>query len=98
MWVDHEGQVLKQEVDILGGYVQYRTTKEAAQAKGGPVQFDLIAGSVIKVKHMIPNADQTRMVRYQLTFKDGDPAQVIPADPRQSLQAGAETKTRRSWR
>ena len=90
LWVDPEGQVLKQEVDILGGYVQYRTTKEAAKAEGGPVQFDLIAGSVIKVKHMLPNADETRMVRYQLTFKDVDPAQVIPADSRQSLQGRAD--------
>src|SRR5262249_54572309 len=47
LWVDAEGQILKQEVDILGGYVQYRTTKEAATAKGGPAQFDLIAGSMI---------------------------------------------------
>ena len=88
LWVDPEGQVLKQEVDILGGYVQYRTSKQAALAKGGPKQFDLIAGSMIKVKHMLPNADETRMVRYQLSFKDTDPADVIPTDSRQSLQAG----------
>ena len=28
------------------------------------VQFDLIKGSVIKVKHVIPNPERTRMVRY----------------------------------
>jgi Transglutaminase-like superfamily len=89
LWVDSEGQVLKQEVDILGGYVQYRTNKEAAKARGGPIQFDLIQGSVIKVKHLIPNSDRSRMVRYQLTFKGNDLAQVIPTDPRQSLEAGA---------
>jgi hypothetical protein len=88
LWVDPEGQVLKQEVDILGGYVQYRTTKEAALAEGGPVQFDLIAGTVIKTKHGFENADQTRMARYQLTFKDLDPASIIPVDSRQSLEAG----------
>jgi Transglutaminase-like superfamily len=89
LWVDPDGQVLKQEVDILGGYVQYRTTKEAAMSKGGPVQFDLIQGSMIKVKHVIPSPDQSRMVRYQLTYKGGDPGQVIPSDPRQSLEADA---------
>ncbi len=89
LWVDQEGQVLKQEVDILGGYVQYRTTKEAAMSKGGPVQFDLIQGSMIKVKHVIPSPDQSRMVRYQLTYKGGDPGQVIPSDPRQSLETDA---------
>ncbi len=90
LWVDPEGQVLKQEVDILGGYVQYRTTQEAAESGGGAVQFDLIQGSVIKVKHIIPNAERTRMVRYHLTYKAGDPAEVITADSRQTLEAGAD--------
>ena len=54
LWVDPEGQVLKQETDLLGGYIQYRTTKQAALAKGGPIEFDLIAGSMIKVKHCFP--------------------------------------------
>jgi hypothetical protein len=88
LWVDPEGQVLKQEVDLLGGYVQYRTTKEAAKSKGGSKQFDLIAGSMIKVKHVLPSAEDTRMVKYQVAFNDGDPAQIIPADSRQSLTAG----------
>jgi hypothetical protein len=89
LWVDSEGQVLKQEVDLLGGYVQYRTTKEAAKAKGGPRQFDLIEGSMIKVKHVLPSPEETRMVRYKLAFKDTDPGQIIPVDSRQSLKAGA---------
>ena len=87
LWVDAEGQVLKQEVDILGGYVQYRTTEQAAKAKGGANQFDLIAGSMIKVKHVLPNPEETRTVRYQVTFKDIEPAQIIAVDSRQSLQA-----------
>lgn len=88
IWVDQDGQVLKQEQDIFGGYIQYRTTEQAARSKGGAVQFDLIAGSFIKVKHMIPNGDKSRMVRYNLTFKDGEPGQLIPSDSRQSLQPG----------
>ncbi len=95
LWVDQDGQVLKQEVDILGGYVQYRTTKEAAKSKGGPVQFDLVQGSVIKVKHLLPKADQSRMVRYQLTYKNGDPGQIIPGDARQTFEPGRR-RTRRS--
>ncbi len=89
IWVDEEGQVLKQEQDLFGGYIQYRTTEQAARSKGGAVQFDLIAGSFIKVKHMIPNGgDKSPMVRYNLTFKDGEPGQLIPSDSRQSLQPG----------
>ena len=89
IWVDQEGQVLKQEQDILGGLVQYRTTKEAAKSKGGAGGFDLITGSFIKVKHVLKNAEQSRMVRYNLTCKEGQPADFVLADPRQSLQPGA---------
>ena len=87
LWVDAEGQVFKQEQDLLGGYIQYRTTKEAALAPGGPNQFDLIAGTVIKVPRKIPDAGKTRYVKYRVTLKDGDPAQVIPNDSRQTIQS-----------
>jgi Transglutaminase-like superfamily len=93
IWVDLEGQVLKQEQDIMGGYVQYRTTKEAAKSKGGSGGFDLIASSFIKVKHVIRNAEQSRMVRYNLTCKQGQPADFVPADSRQSWQPGANQNT-----
>ncbi len=75
VWVDSDGQVLKQEQDLLGGYIQYRTTKKAAQSPGGPFQFDLIAGTVIKIASTITNPDRTRNVQYRITLSDGDPAQ-----------------------
>jgi hypothetical protein len=93
LWVDSEGQALKQETDILGGYVQYRTTEQAAKAQGGALKFDLIESTLIKVKHVIPEADRSRMARYQLTIKSGDLAQVIPDDSRQSLSPGASKQT-----
>jgi Transglutaminase-like superfamily len=93
IWVDQEGQVLKQEQDIMGGLVQYRTTKEAAKSKIGAGGFDLITGSFIKVKHVLTNAEQSRMVRYNLTCKEGQPPDFVPADSRQSLQPGAERNT-----
>ena len=44
---------------------------------------------MIKVKHKIVRPDATRDVRYRLTLKDEDPAEVIPTDRRQSLRPGA---------
>ena len=85
LWVDSAGQVLKQEQDLLGGYVQYRTTEEAAKSPGGPMQFDLIKGTVIKVARKIPNPEQMRHVKYRITLDKGDPSQVIPNDSRQTL-------------
>ena len=66
-------------------------------AKGGPIQFDLIAGSMIKVKHALTDAESTKLVRYQLKAKDVEPAKIIPTDARQSLQAGPR-RTRRFWK
>jgi transglutaminase-like putative cysteine protease len=86
VYVDDEGQVLKSEQDVFGGIVIYRTTKQAATSPNGPIQVDVIENSVIKVAHKIPNPDQTQLVRYRVTLKDSDPAEVIPSDARQTLQ------------
>jgi Transglutaminase-like superfamily len=94
LYVDPEGQVLKSEQDVLGGMVCYRTTKEAAKAPAGPVKFDLILSSVVKVPRKIPNPDQTRHIKYRVTLKDSDPGQVFPSDTRQSIRrqgTGQET-------
>jgi transglutaminase-like putative cysteine protease len=86
LYVDAEGQVLKSEQDVLGGMVVYRTTKEAALAPAGPVKFDLILSSVVKVPRKIANPDQTRHVKYRVTLKSSTPAQVFPPDSRQSVR------------
>ncbi len=53
----------------MGGIVIYRTTKENAMAPGGPVQFDLILDTVVKVPRRIPDPEQTRHVKYRITLK-----------------------------
>ena len=64
LWVDSSGQVLKGEQDLLGGIVMYRTNKEAAMSSGGPIQFDLIKNTVIKIGACSagPRADQASQV------------------------------------
>jgi transglutaminase-like putative cysteine protease len=86
MWADSSGQILKGEHDIFGGIVMYRTTKEAATSMGGPIQFDLIKSTVIKIGRVISDPEQTRQVKYRVTLKSGDPTQTIPTDSRQSVQ------------
>jgi hypothetical protein len=100
VWVDSSGQVLKGEQDILGGIVMYRTTKEAAMSSGGPIQFDLIKNTVIKIGRVLPDAEQTRQVKYRITLKRGDPRETIPTDSRQTVEltskaneAASEAKT-----
>jgi Transglutaminase-like superfamily len=87
LYVDKDGQVLKSEQDVLGGMVVYRTTEEAARAPAGPIKFDLILSTVLKVDRKIASPDQTRHIKYRLTLKGSEPAKVFPADARQSIQA-----------
>ncbi|HEX3448182.1 MAG TPA: transglutaminase-like domain-containing protein [Isosphaeraceae bacterium] len=86
MWVDSSGQALKGEQDIFGGIVMYRTTKEAAMSAGGPIQFDLIKSTVIKIGRVLPDPEQTRQVKYRISLKSGDPKEAIPTDSRQTVQ------------
>jgi hypothetical protein len=96
LWVDASGQVLKQDVDLLGGMTTYRTTEAGAKAPGAPgraVKYDQIRNTIIKVAHLIPNPYETRYVKYQLTLKDGDPADVFPNDARQSLKPAGDGRS-----
>lgn len=86
VYVDAEGQILKSEQDVMGGMVYYRTNKEAALAPAGPIQFDTILGSVVKVDRKITDPDQTRHVIYRIKLEKTEPAQAFPADARQSIR------------
>jgi transglutaminase-like putative cysteine protease len=86
MWADSTGQILKAEQQTLGKLVTFRTTKEGALAPSGPIQFDLISGTVIKTPRLIPNSEKTRHVKYRLTFSGGDISETIPSDARQTVQ------------
>ena len=97
VYVDANGQVLKSEQDVFTGIAIFRTTKEGALAPAGPVKFDLILNTVVKVGQRIPNPEQTRHIKYRVTLKDSEPGQVIPSDLRQTVTAD-ETKTRPPWR
>jgi hypothetical protein len=96
LWVDATGQVLKQDVDLLGGMTIYRTTEAGAKAAASPargMKYDQIRNTIIKVAHLIPNPYQTRYVKYQVTLKDSDPADVFPADSRQSVQPAGDGRS-----
>lgn len=93
LWVDAGGQVLKQEVDLLGGMTLYRTTEQGAKTPGGRIKYDQIRGTIIKVARPIPNPYQTRYIQYRITHKDEDPAKIIPSDRRQTLQPAGDGRS-----
>ena len=93
MYVDDGGQVLMSKSELFGGMAMYRTTKQGAmlpdQALAG--QFDQIANSVIKVPRLIKDYKKTRNVRYKVTIKEDNVADLVPADRRQTLSVGSNT-------
>jgi len=93
LWVDSGGQVLKQEIDLLGGMTTYRTTEAGAKAPGGRIKYDQIRGTIIKVARPITNPYQTRYIKYQITHQSEDPAQIIPDDRRQTVQASGDGRS-----
>ena len=90
LWVDSGGQVLKLETDMMGGIVMYRTTKEGATSPmpRGKARFDEISNTIIAIDKIIPDPRNRRYVQYRLSLKDGDPAEVFPADGRQTILPG----------
>jgi hypothetical protein len=85
-WVDSGGQILKAETESFGKLITYRTTKEGATSPAGPIQFDVISGTVIKAARLIPNSEQCRYVKYRLAYSGGEITEAIPSDSRQTVQ------------
>lgn len=93
LWVDPVGQVLKTDVDLLGGMTTYRTTEAGAKAPGGRVKYDQIRNTIVKPEREITNPYQATYIKYRITLKDEDPTQVIPNDRRQTLTPSGDGKS-----
>src|SRR5262249_29141644 len=88
LWVDDSGQILKSSQDILGGLLTYRTTEAGANAPDNATRVDSILQSVLKVRNKISNSGDRHDIRYEISFKADNPAEVIPTDRRQTLEKG----------
>lgn len=93
LWVDNSGQVLKQEIDLLGGMTTYRTTEAGAKAPGGRIKYDQIRGTIVKVARPITNPYQTRYIKYKITHQNEDPAKIIPNDRRQTVEPAGDDRS-----
>lgn len=89
LWVDDTGQVLKSSQDVLGGFVFYRTTQQGANTPNTASNVDSIGQSVIKVTNKISRSGTRQDIRYQITHKTDNPADILPADRRQTVTPGS---------
>jgi transglutaminase-like putative cysteine protease len=93
LWADSGGQVLKSESDVMGGMVLYRTTREGAERPDVAVKLDQIRASIVRITHKIPSPESKRAIIYKVSLKSEDPAQVFPADRRQTFRPGPVTNS-----
>jgi hypothetical protein len=86
VWSDRTGDTLKTYSPAMG-LETCRTSKAEALEKADVAELDLLAGSMVKVKRPVPNAHQTKQIRYRVHLDGGDPASAFVAGPSQSVQS-----------
>ncbi|HEV2972400.1 MAG TPA: transglutaminase family protein [Pirellulales bacterium] len=75
-WTNHDGEVLKMQIDALH-QVTYRTTREIAMAEAGAARFDLLLSTIVCVDRPLDHAQNTRRVRYRVRLESEDPSHVF---------------------
>jgi hypothetical protein len=86
VWCDRTGDVLRNRIDKLGMEVR-RATQAEALSETAAANLDLGWDIAVKVAHAIPNAHQTRSVRYRVGLADGNPATLLAAGASQRVKS-----------
>jgi hypothetical protein len=84
-WVDKDGQILRNHIDMLGGMDTIRTTKEFARRANIGTKVDLTAASLVKVRQAISSPYTRRQIVFDIVLQGDDPAKAFPNDRRQSV-------------
>ncbi len=85
-WANHEGEVLKMQLDALH-QTTYRTTREISLAEGGPMRFDLLRSTVVPVDRPLEHAASLRRARYRVRLESEDPSRVFASGRTQQVTA-----------
>ncbi len=84
LWCDRTGDVLK---NLVGPVETFRATKAEALEKADAAGVDLLSNMLLKVDRPLPNAHQTKRVRYRVHLEGGDPAAVFVTGPTQAVKS-----------
>ncbi|REK13078.1 MAG: hypothetical protein DWQ37_10675 [Planctomycetota bacterium] len=87
LWIDEDGEVIKNRVAALD-QESYRTTRELALAPGGnQQQFDLGLDLIVPVDPPLENPHASQKVRYRVELKDSDPSEALASGSTQKVDA-----------
>jgi transglutaminase-like putative cysteine protease len=83
---------MKTQAEVMGGFVTYRTTQQAAVAEGS-ARLDQIMASIIKVTHRITSPEKRRNITYRVAVKGDAVGDLVPSDRRQKIRPGPDPAT-----
>ncbi|MGA2253430.1 MAG: transglutaminase family protein [Thermoguttaceae bacterium] len=85
VWANTAGEVLKTWLKPMS-METLRVTREVALAKTPLAKLDLGETTLVKVDRAIPQAHDTKRVRYRIRLEDGDPIVAFPASLSQTVK------------
>lgn len=85
-WCDRVGDVWKGHADMLD-MESFRTTKEAALGESAPAKFDVLGKMAVPVDRPLPQARDTKRIRYRVRLEGGDPASAFVVGPSQQVRS-----------
>jgi hypothetical protein len=83
-WANHEGEVLKMQLDALRQET-YRTTREIALTEGGPMRFDLLRSTIVPVDRPLEHAFGVRRAKYRVRLESEDPSRAFASGGAQQI-------------
>lgn len=85
LYADEQGRAWRASKPALGQET-YRTSEQVAKAKSDGA-FDLGLSTIVKLDRPLENPHSTQRVVYRARLKHGNPAEVFPLCPSQSVEA-----------
>lgn len=85
IWIDSAGEVWKSHTELMK-QDSFRATREQALEPASGQALDIGLTSAVRLKGPIDDPHKAAEIRYLVTMTDGDPAEVFPTSPGQSLR------------
>jgi hypothetical protein len=86
VWTNRTGATLKSYSQAMG-LETYRASKAEALDKADVAELDLFPNTMVKVAKPLPNAHQTKQIRYRVHLEGSDPAGVFLTGPSQVVKS-----------
>jgi hypothetical protein len=85
-WTDLSGETLKSLIEGME-IETFRVPKEVALAETEPAKFDLGTDTLVKIERPLPNAHDSKQIRYRVQLEGGNPAEIFVAGPSQQVKS-----------